>query len=65
MTLITGYQISRFQLIVWKGGIKLEKAGMKRRGSSCKKLAILHFGMKKNSSHDEVIQRILQELEQT
>lgn len=65
MTTITGNQIPRFQLAVWRGAIKLEKVGMKRRGPSCKSIACQHFGMKKSSTHDEVLERIQQELDLT
>ena len=59
----TPEKIARFQLVVWRGAVKLEKLGMKRRGKSCVSIVRQHFGMKKTASFDEVLERLNRELE--
>jgi hypothetical protein len=62
-TTITGSNIAIYQLMVWKGAIKLEKLGMKRCGRSVLSIAKEHFGMPKRTTHDEVIARIQKEID--
>lgn len=57
-TIITGGNIAIYQLMVWKGAIKLEKAGMRRHGPSVMSLAKKHFNLPMRTTHDEVIARI-------
>lgn len=61
MTTINVNDISSFQLLVWKSGLKLEKLGMTRRGPSVKKITQAHFNMPK-ATCDQLIDRINQEL---
>lgn len=57
-TLIEGAAIDRFQLVVLRSAVKLEKLGMKRRGTSATAIAKARFGLKRNATHDDVIARI-------
>lgn len=59
---ITNPNPTLIQLTVWKGAIKLEKLGMKRRGPSVMALARRHFNMSPRSTHDQVLARICEEL---
>lgn len=61
-TIITGSNITIYQLVVWKGAIKLEKLGMKRHGPSVMSIAKKHFNLPMRTSHDEVIARIQEEI---
>ena len=63
MTTITGDAIHHFQLAAWKSALRLEKAGMKRRGQSVRKIAQAHFNMPK-ATCDQLIDRINKELGQ-
>jgi hypothetical protein len=46
-----------------KGAIKLEKKGLRRRGQSAKAIAIAELGLKKNSTHDEVIEALQKKID--
>lgn len=63
MTTITGNAIAHFQLAIWRGALRLEKVGMKRRGQSVRKIAQAHFNMPK-ATCDQLIDRINKELGQ-
>ena len=61
MNTVTGNAINVFQLAVWRGALRLEKVGMKRRGKSVRKIAQAHFNMPK-ATCDQLIDRINEEL---
>lgn len=61
MSTLTGNAINMFQLAVWRGALRLEKVGMKRRGKSVRKIAQDHFNMPK-ATCDQLIDRINKEL---
>jgi hypothetical protein len=61
MTIITGDAISHLQLAVWRGCLRLEKAGLKRRGRAAKKIVQDHFNMPK-ATYDQLIARVEQEM---
>lgn len=54
--------IRLFHLLSLRGAVKLEKLGMRRHGKSAKSVAIEEFGLAKRAKHDEVIERINQEI---
>ena len=62
MGTITGEAIPRFQLIVQRSAIKLEKLGMKHSGGNVTPWLKKHFGLPRSATHDDVIARINQEL---
>lgn len=63
MTTITGDAIQQFQIRTQIRAVRLEKLGMKHsRGNITPKLK-KHYGMKRSATHDEVIQRLEQELQ--
>lgn len=63
MAIHTGLAPQAFQLSAAKGAIKLEKLGMRHSsGKSARKAWAKHFGMPANSTHEQVIERIQEEL---
>lgn len=65
MTTVTDEQmVSRFQLLAWRGAVKLEKAGMKHSsGRSVTAMLRKHYGLKRNAPHDEVLACLQKELD--
>lgn len=61
--IITGSNIPIYQLMVWRGAIKLEKLGMKRHGPSALAIAKKHFNLPMRTTYDEVIARIQKEID--
>ena len=63
-SLTTPEQISRFQLAVWRGAVKLEKVGMKHSsGRSVTAAMRKRYGLKRTASHDEVLACINKEMD--
>lgn len=57
VNLTTPSQIERARWVVIRAGIKLEKLGMKRRGQSCRQIALKAFGLPPSTSYDDLIER--------
>lgn len=55
--LSTPSAIERARWVVIRAGIKLEKLGMKRRGQSCRQIALKAFGLPPSTSYDALIER--------
>lgn len=63
VTLTTPSQIERARWVVIRSGIKLEKRGMKKRGQSCRQVALKAFGLPPSTSYDDLIARVTKEIE--
>lgn len=61
MTIITGLDIPLFQLLVWKGALKLEILGMKRRGRSVYSIVKQQLGFR--GDHASVYAQLEQHIE--
>jgi hypothetical protein len=48
---------------VWRGQVRMEKAGLKNRGGSVRLRAAQHLGLKRNASHDEVIAELTKRID--
>lgn len=64
MTILTGSNIDRFQLVVWKHAIKLEMLGMHRRGRSCLSIVKDAFGLKKSTPAGIVLEIVVLTIEE-
>ena len=64
MSTITGSNIDRFQLVVWKNAIKLEMLGMRRHGRSCLSIVKDAFGLKKSTPADIVLEIVVLTIEE-
>jgi hypothetical protein len=58
----TNEKIEYFNLSRAKSAIKLESLGMKSRGGSLRKKFAIHFGLKSNASHEQVIEKIQEKM---
>lgn len=56
--------IERFRLATLRAAVRLEKVGMKRRGQSAKKQAIMELDLASRSNHDEVIAALSAKMEE-
>ncbi len=55
--------VSYFQLAAQKGAVRLESRGMKHSsGRSVTAMMRKHYGLKRNTSHQDVIKRIEEEM---
>lgn len=64
MTTITGNQINLFQLLVWKGALRLEILGMTRRGRSACNIVKDHFDIPKETSKVDTLAILLGKIEE-
>lgn len=62
MSAIQGDAIVRFQLVAQRSAVRLEKLGMTRRGRSVTAMLKEKYGMKRNATHDAVIDRITKDI---
>jgi len=53
----TPSDIERARWVVIRGGLKLEKLGMKKRGKSCRQICLQAFGLPASTSYDDLIAR--------
>jgi hypothetical protein len=58
----TPNKIEYFNLSRAKSAIKLESVGLKSRGGSVRKMYAIHFGLKPSASHEIVIQKIQEKM---
>lgn len=59
---LTGDAITHFQLLAWRGAVKLEALGMTRHGRSATAIVRDHFKMKKGTPRDKVLERLNEEI---
>lgn len=54
--LTTPSQIERFRWVSIRGGLKLEKLGLKKHGKSCRQVVLQASGLPVSTKYDELIQ---------
>lgn len=64
MTVLVGNQIDLFQLLTWKGALKLEILGMSRHGRSVCSIVKDHFSLPKGTNKVDTLAILLGKIEE-